>query len=144
MVVHRLIKNALGTEYMKDTDKAYLKGTAYDISEHEENSEKAENDVFRLYALNFLKEKLGDTLEVIITRITKNGFVVELTQYPVEGFMNFDAMRDDYYIYDESRQMAVGRRTKIFRLGDKISAIIVKITLETLKMELEIDDEDGI
>ncbi|HNZ29435.1 MAG TPA: S1 RNA-binding domain-containing protein, partial [Candidatus Goldiibacteriota bacterium] len=97
------------------------------------------------YALNFLKEKLGDTLEVIITRITKNGFVVELTQYPVEGFMNFDAMRDDYYIYDESRQMAVGRRTKkIFRLGDKISAIIVKITLETLKMELEIDDEDGI
>ena len=55
------------------------------------------------------------------------------------------AMRDDYYIYDESRQMAVGRRTKkIFRLGDKISAIIVKITLETLKMELEIDDEDGI
>ncbi|HPI02711.1 MAG TPA: VacB/RNase II family 3'-5' exoribonuclease [Candidatus Goldiibacteriota bacterium] len=145
VVVHRLIKNALGTEYMKDTDKAYLKGTAYDISEHEENSEKAENDVFRLYALNFLKEKLGDTLEVIITRITKNGFVVELTQYPVEGFMNFDAMRDDYYIYDESRQMAVGRRTKkIFRLGDKISAIIVKITLETLKMELEIDDEDGI
>ncbi|PKL91001.1 MAG: hypothetical protein CVV21_09350 [Candidatus Goldiibacteriota bacterium HGW-Goldbacteria-1] len=143
VVVHRLIKNKLGTQSMKDTDKAYLKGSAYDISTHEENSEKAENDIFRLYALNFLKEKLGDTLEVIITRITKNGFVVELAQYPVEGFMNFDAMRDDYYLYDESRQMAVGRRTKkIFKLGDKISAIIVKITLETLKMELEIDEED--
>jgi ribonuclease R len=140
VIVHRLIKNALGIEFMKDTDKAYLKTAAQDISEREEHSEKAENDVFRLYALNFLKDRLGEPIKVIVSRLTKNGFVVELEEFPIEGFINFDTMQDDYYLFDEERHIVVGRRTrKLYKLGDKISAIIVKITLETLKMDLEME-----
>jgi ribonuclease R len=138
VMVHRLIKHYSGVEVMKDTSKEYLRGVAGNISSCEERSEKAENDMFRLYALDFLKSRLGDEMKGVISRITKNGLIVELVEYPVEGFINFDSFMDDYYIYDKFRQTATGKRSKkIFRTGGEISVIINRVDLESLKLELE-------
>jgi ribonuclease R len=138
VMVHRLIKHFSGVEAMKDPSKEFLHGTALAISSCEERSEKAENDMFRLYALDFLKDRLGDEFKGIIARITKNGLVVELLDYPVEGFISFDIMNDDHYIFDQFRQTATGKRTKkIFKAGGEISVIINRIDLESLKLELE-------
>jgi ribonuclease R len=137
VIVHRLIKHFSSIETMKDVDKAYLKKTADNISDCEERAEKSENDGFRLYCLDFLKDRVGDEFEAVISRVTKNGFVVELNRYPVEGFINFDVL-DEYYVFDQFRQAAVAKRSKkIIKAGDNISVIIMRIDLESLKLELE-------
>lgn len=137
VMVHRLIKHFQGVETMKSADKAYLKLTADGISDNEEKAEKAENDAFRLYCLDFLKDRVGDHFEAVVTRVTKNGFVMELTEYPVEGFVKFDAL-DEYYTFDQYRQAAIAKRSKkIIKAGDIFSVIIVRIDLEALKLELE-------
>ncbi|HDT15538.1 MAG TPA: VacB/RNase II family 3'-5' exoribonuclease [Firmicutes bacterium] len=138
VIVHRIIKRYLGIEgYALNADK--LREAAMHISSREAKSEKAENDIFRLYVLFFLRDRLGETADIFISRLTKNGMVVEFLDYPVDGFISFESLGDDYYIFDEERQMISGKRTKkIFRLGDRISAIIVSIKPETLKIELEI------
>ncbi|MFW6210721.1 MAG: ribonuclease R family protein [bacterium] len=137
VIVHRIIKHYLGVPGYK-TDPHKYKENAAHISLRESRSEKAENNVFRMYALFFLRGKIGEEAKVFISRLTNSGMVVEFIDYPVEGFINFETL-GDYYTFDEHSQSASGRRTKkIFRLGDEISAIIVSIKPETLKIELEI------
>ncbi len=137
VMVHRLIKHFQRIEAMKDAQREYLKQVAVNISVNEEKAEKAENDAFRLYCLDFLKDRVGDVFEAVVSRVTKNGFVMELGEYPVEGFVNFDAL-DEYYTFDQYRQAAIAKRSKkIIKTGDIFSVIIVRIDLEALKLELE-------
>ncbi|MCE5300999.1 MAG: RNB domain-containing ribonuclease, partial [Spirochaetia bacterium] len=139
VLVHRLIKHFLGLEAMKDTGREYLKEAAAKICDCEERSEKAENDMFRLFALDFLKSRMGGDFEAVITKVTKNGLLCELQEYPVEGFVSFDSMYGDYFVFDPYTQSATGRRTKKkYRTGDSISVIICRVDLESLKLELEL------
>jgi ribonuclease R len=139
LLVHRIIKKSLGLYKYDTLQKEQLKLLSKHISEREEKIENAENEIFRIYALKFLKEKTGDTFSAIITKIIKNGIFVELDKYPVEGFVNFDTM-DDYYIFDMEKMMAVGKKTKkIYKIGDKISVIIMRVDMETQKLLLEIE-----
>ncbi len=139
IVAHRLIKSALKLMSMKDNSRAYLKDVAQKISACEEKAEKSEMEVFKLYALNFLKNKIKEEFYAIITKITNNGFFAELENYPIEGFISFDNIYNDYYEYDFERQIAIGRRTKkIFKIGSRIKVVITKIDLELLRMNLEL------
>lgn len=139
IVCHRLIKSALKIAPIKDDSRIYLKNVAEKISQCEEKAEKAEMEVFKLYSLNFLKDKIGNEFYSIITKITNNGFFAELEDYPVEGFVNFDNIYDDYYEYDYEGQVAIGRRTKrVFKIGMRVKVLIAKIDLEFLRMNLEL------
>lgn len=141
LVVHRLIKHGQETLLMKDSTMKYLRDAARDISEAEGRAEEAEEGIFKLLALNFLKKRVGLETEGLITKINKYGFFVELSEYPVEGFLNFDMILNDYYTYDPARQVAVGTRTKkYFRLGDPVDVVIARIDLHTRRMDLEMQN----
>jgi ribonuclease R len=140
LLVHRMIKKLISRQQSDFPDKSRLKFFARNISDREEKTEKAENEIFRIYALDFLKKRMGDSFYATITKITKNGIVAELDEYPVEGFIDFDTMDDDYYVYDSGNMVTFGKRTgKIYRLGNRISVIIVRIDMDSQKMLLEIE-----
>lgn len=140
LLVHRIIKKSLALHTSGLLQKDQLKFLSKYISEREEKSENAENEIFRIYALDFLRKKMGESFSATIIKIVKNGIVAELDEYPVEGFINFDTINDDYYIYDAERMMAIGKKTKkIYKLGNKISVIIIRIDMDSQKMILEIE-----
>jgi len=139
LVVHRLIKSFLAAKGGNNPERGGLKSVAAHISDREEKSEKAENEIYRVYALDFLKKRVGDEFEALITKITKNGMLCELSEYPIEGFIAFEDMEADYYIFDPERLTATGRRTKkSYMIGNTVSVIIMKIDMESQKMELEL------
>lgn len=139
LVAHRIIKHFLGAKGGANAERGGLKAVAAHISDREEKSEKAEKEIYRVYALNFLKNRVGDEFEALITKITKNGILCELSEFPIEGFIGFDAMEDDYYIFDEERLSVTGRRTKkTYRIGNTVSVIIMRVDMESQKMELEL------
>jgi ribonuclease R len=139
LVVHRIVKKFLSAKGGDNPERGVLKTAALHISDREEKSEKAENEIYRVYALDFLKKRVGDEFEALITKITKNGMLCELSEYPIEGFIGFEDMGDDYYIFDPERLMATGRRTKkTYRIGNTVSVIIMRVDMESQKMELEL------
>lgn len=141
LLVHRMIKNSPGLHTSGILQRNQLKVLSSYISEREEKSENAENEIFNIYAMDFLRKKIGETFSATIIKIVKSGIIVELDKYPVEGFINFDTINDDYYFYDGERMQATGKKTKKnYKLGDKISVIIVKINMDLQKLLLEIDE----
>jgi ribonuclease R len=141
LIVHRIIKNSLGVQKSDLPGRENLKTLSKHISEREEKTENAENEIFRVYMLNFLKNRMGDKFFATIIKIVKNGIIVELEEYPVEGFISFDTINDDYYIYDPERMLAIGKKTKkIYKLGDSISVIIIRIDMDSQKLLLEIEE----
>jgi len=142
VMVHRLIKHFLGMSSMVNFSKKYLKDTAVQISDAEERVEKIESDVYRIYTMDFMKSRLGESLPAIITKIVKNGIAMEFKDYPVEGFIEFDKIYDDYYIFDALTLSARGKRSKrTFRIGQEIHVIVVRVDIDEQKLFLEIEEE---
>ena len=140
LVLHRLIKALLKNEAQSVPDRKELKDIAFHISGCEERAERAENEIFKVYALDFLRERLGDEMPAVVTKVTQYGLVAELKDYPVEGFVSFDSL-GDYFYFEREGQRAVGKRTKkIFRTGSEISVIITRVDLENQKLELEMEE----
>ncbi|HDQ26051.1 MAG TPA: VacB/RNase II family 3'-5' exoribonuclease [bacterium] len=138
LVAHRLIKKIPGIAET-DVSGAWLKESALIISEREAAAEKAESEVFRVYALHYLKKRRGERLKAVITRVSKNGLSAEPLDIPVEGFLNFEDMSGDYFVFDEERQSVTGRRTKkTYRTGSVVSVIIKSINMESQRMNLEL------
>ncbi|MEI7640799.1 MAG: ribonuclease R [bacterium] len=139
LVVHRLIKNINKSLEMKDPSIKTLRETAGIINENEERIEKAESDVFKVYALDFLRSRLGNEMKAVVTKITKNGITTELLDYPIDGFILFENMNDDYYVYDVGRGLAFGKRTgKVLKHGMELKVTIASIDMEMLRLGLEI------
>jgi ribonuclease R len=79
----------------------------------------------------FMKERIGQTYEGIISHITSYGFFVELLGVFVEGLVLLSTLYDDYYAFEEEKFRLIGRRTrKIFRIGDH-----VKVRIELADVE---------
>lgn len=90
-------------------------------SKRERESEVAEREVLSLRKALFMKGHTHDKFFGLITRVTKNGLVIELDPHYVEGFLPVATLDDDYYVYEEKKVRLVGRRTRqIYKVGDRI------------------------
>ncbi len=79
----------------------------------------------------FMKERVGQAYEGVISHITSFGFFVELFDVFVEGLVLLSSLHDDYYMFEEEGFRLVGRRThKVFRIGDH-----VKVRVEMADVE---------
>ena len=82
---------------------------------------EAERDVIAMLKLEFMKDKLGEVYEGIITGVTQFGFFVQLREYFVEGLVHVSTLDDDYYHYVEKLHCLRGERQKrVYRLGDAV------------------------
>jgi len=131
LVCHRALKYAL--LYNLKMDKARflpeeeLERMAIHLSERERISMEAEREIEDRIKVFFMKDKIGEIYEGLISHITSFGIFVELFDYFVEGVALLSELHDDYYVFQENRFRLFGRRTKkIYRIGDRIK---VKVTL---------------
>jgi len=109
-----------------------LKETADHISSTERNSADAERDSrdVKLYA--FLEAQLQSGLPqrypALVTDVRNFGFFVDVTGLAMSGLVPFSTLTDDFYTFDQSRQQAVGRRTRrVIKLGDRLDVQVAKV-----------------
>ena len=82
---------------------------------------ETERDIEDRIRVLFMKNRIGQEYEGIISHITSFGFFVEPLEVFVEGLVLLSSLNDDYYHFEEERFRLVGRRTrKIYRVGDKV------------------------
>jgi len=88
-------------------------------------------EIVARYRIRFMKERIGDVFEWVISDVTAFGFFVELTDIFVEGLVRVTSPHDDYYHYHEKRYCLVGERThKTFRIGDRVRVRLERVDVE--------------
>jgi ribonuclease R len=89
---------------------------------------EAERDVITMLKIEFMKDKLGENYEGIITGVLQFGFFVQLRDLFVEGLVHVSSLTDDYYQYVEKQHCLRGERKKqSYRIGDTVRVQVDRV-----------------
>jgi ribonuclease R len=135
LLVHRILKMKLAKE-LNQKAISKLRSSLKRIGEHctetEITADHAERDSLKIKQLEFLSERVGGEYDGLISGVVRSGIFVELLGSMVEGFVSFADMDDDYYIFEEKKFRAVGKRTgRRLKLGDKVKILVVRVDLDS-------------
>ncbi len=130
LMVHRFLKKVLSGEEMKLPEEVLASKAAH-LSSRERVAMEAEREILDRYRVRFMKDKIGEELEGVISGVTAFGFFVELKDIFVEGLVRVTSLHDDYYHYHEKKYCLVGERThKTFRIGDEVRVRVDRVDVE--------------
>ncbi len=130
LIVHRLLKKALSKEEMEVSEEV-LTERADHLSDRERVAMEAEREILDRYRVRFMKDKIGEEYEGIISGVASFGFFVELKDIFVEGLVRMTSLHDDYYQFQEKKYCLVGERThKTFRIGDEVRVRVDRVDVE--------------
>jgi ribonuclease R len=104
---------------------------AIHLSERERLAMETERELEDRIKVLFMKDKIGEGYEGIISHITSYGIFVELIDIFVEGLILLSELNDDYYIFQEDKFRIIGRRTKkTYRIGDRVRIRVAMADVE--------------
>lgn len=126
--IHRIIKENLHgelTDERREHYKSILDGIALANSTLERRADDAERDADKMKECEYMQGHIGEVFAGIISGVTSWGIFVELPN-TIEGMIRISDMRDDNYVYDESRMEVYGEFTrKVYRLGEKVNVVLL-------------------
>ncbi|WP_073071751.1 ribonuclease R [Thermosipho atlanticus] len=147
LVVHRLIRNFLKTngkltkKKIKELNKKLTK-IAVHSSKRERTADEAEWDYTALKKIDYISRHIGDVFDVVVTSVTKFGLFVEIIDKYISGLIHVSTM-NDYYIYNEEKSILIGeRKGKIYKIGDKLKAKVIKADKTRMQIDFEIYNEE--
>ncbi|MBI4838060.1 MAG: ribonuclease R [Nitrospirae bacterium] len=134
LVVHRILKDSLKNK-LSDKKIQHIEKLLPEIAAHSSRTERladeAEREVLSAMRAWFMKDKVGDEYDGLITDVTPYGLKIQLKDFFVEGFLHVSYMADDYYNFDEKNYRLTGRnRRKTFALGQTVSVRIERVNIE--------------
>ncbi len=119
-------------EYLRNN----LPGWTRHCSERERRAQNIEYDAIKIKSLEFMRTKLGEEFDGMITAVLNWGFFVELNDPPVEGLVHVRKLDDDFYEFDEERQILIGRQSgNAFKLGDKVKVMVENVNMLSLELD---------
>ena len=128
LIVHRLLEKYLNGE--KSVSKNKIDNICKYSSEKEKDASMAERDSIKYMQTKFLKDKVGEIFNGIITGVTEWGIYVELVKNKCEGLVKINNIKGDFYIFDKKSYSVIGRSTnKKYQLGDNVKIKIKNTNL---------------
>ena len=74
--------------------------------------------------------KFSGEYDATIVSMISSGLFVEI-ENGIQGFLSFDTIPGDYFVFDESTYQAYGvRKKQIYSLGDVIRVIVCNVDVE--------------
>ena len=131
LIAHRLMKKYLFepenfNELDFDAIYQYLYEEGISTSSTERRAEQLERDVTKMKMAEYMEDHIGETFVGKISGFTDKGMFVQLPNL-VEGYIKFDYLDDDTYVYERDRLCAFGKRTnKVLKLGDSYKVKVVR------------------
>lgn len=123
----------------------YNMQSMFEAGEHcsltERRADDATREVVSWLKCEYLQEHVGDELDGVVSAVTNFGLFVELKDIYIEGLVHITNLPQDYYNHDPSHHRLVGERTRrVFRLGDRLKVRVVRVDLDTRKIDFEMAD----
>ena len=92
-----------------------------------------------------MQDKIGDSFNGVINGVTGFGLFVALDDVYVEGLVHISELPRDYFHHDAVKHLLRGERTgKCYRLGDRLCVKLVRVDLETRKIDFVLDDKSKL
>ncbi len=135
LLVHRALFDELS-----DSEKADFYKIAKHISFTERRSSEAERETADRYLAYYLRDRLNETFNVVISGLSRAGLFVRIPEYGADGFVPMRLIAGGYLVYDPDRQAMLGEKGKVcYKLGDKIKAQLIEIMPLTGGMIFQIE-----
>ncbi|MGM0410936.1 MAG: ribonuclease R [Bacillota bacterium] len=144
LMIHRIIKEVLDKGYLNNGRKEDLKKQVKDVADHsslqERRAMEAERDSVDLKKIEFMKDKIGEVYDGIISGVSAFGFFVRLDN-TVEGLVHVEDLKDDYYIFEREQHALIGERTKKrFRIGDEVEVKVTGVNLDQRQLDFVLNE----
>ena len=134
LLVHRVIKNLLSGKTYSEADWSAL---GRHCSETERRADDASRDVESWLKCYYMRDHVGETFSGTITGVVPFGLFVTLDEYFVDGLVHISELGRDYFQFDPARHMLLGDRTKKrFRLADRMTVKLVRVDVDSRKIDL--------
>lgn len=142
MMVHRLL--AKYAEKGRSVDKNKLEDECKHSSDMEQLAANAERASIRYKQVEYMRDRLGEIYEGVISGVTEWGFYVELDDNMCEGLVPIRDLADDYYDFDEKAYCLTGRRhgTK-YTLGDRVKVQVARADLDRKQLDFALISDSG-
>jgi ribonuclease R len=138
LLVHRAIKHLNG--------KRSAKGFRYGLEEMERlgehtsrterRADEATREVAERLKCVYLKERVGDTFEVVISSVVPFGLFVRLPEIQADGLVHVTALPRDYYHKDATGTVLKGERSgREYRLTETLEVRLVAVNVEERKID---------
>ena len=139
LLVHRSIKACLAaTQYKPGSWEAI----GVHCSTNERRADEASRDVTAWLKCFFMQDHIGFEYDGVISGVTSFGIFVALNEVYVEGLVHVSDLGTDYFHFDAARHQMLGERTAVrYRLGDKVRIKVVRVDLDTAKIDFELVTE---
>ena len=133
LLVHRAIKSVLSGDIYSPGDWRQL---GMHCSQTERRADEASRDVESWLKCFYMMDRIGECFDGVISSVTGFGLFVALDGIYVEGLVHISELPSDYFHFDSAKHMLMGERSgKRYRLGDRLRIKIVRVDLETSKID---------
>ena len=149
LVVHRVMQNVLtaasgGQRGKLLPEKIPMLEAGLYLSSQERKSIDVERNVQSRLSCLFLRDRISEQFDGIISGVTSFGMFVELFGYFISGAVPVKDMKDDYYNFDSRGHKLVGERTaQVYQLGDLIRVQLDHVDMITKRITFSIVPDSG-
>jgi ribonuclease R len=144
LVVHRTLKALIaapggsGVKYDGDA----LASLGESTSKLEKRADEADRYVNTFLKCTYLRERIGQTFQGLITTVVEFGCFVQILDVSVDGLLHTDALRDDDYEMEDDGLAWVGRRTgRRLRAGGQIRVVVTAVNPIEGLIDLELAED---
>ncbi|WP_083930491.1 ribonuclease R [Chitiniphilus shinanonensis] len=142
LLVHRSIKAILAGKKYKPSLKWDALGIQCSMTER--RADDASRDVLNFLKCYYMQDKVGEVFEGSVAAVTSFGMFVLLDDLYVEGLVHVSELGSDYFHYDERRRELRGERSgKVYKLTDRVRVKVVRVDLETSKIDFTLAPLEG-
>ena len=137
MMVHRLLQHYLdnGKNAHKEDYEQFCKHS----SAMEKLASEAERSSIKYMQVLYMRERVGQVFDGVISGVTQWGIFVEMTENKCEGLVRLSEVDDDYYTFDEANYAIIGEYSgRKLQLGDSVKVQVKEANLQKKQLDLKI------
>ncbi len=130
LVVHRTLRALLSDSdpYGQRYDGGQLAVAGTELTALEKRADESDRYVNAWLKCVYLRDRIGQTFEGLITTVVEFGAFVQLTAVGVDGLLHIDNLRDDEYQMEPGGRGWVGRSSKRrLGMGTRVHVIVTSV-----------------
>ena len=130
LIVHRTLKALIKAP--GGSAKRYAVGELSALGEStsrlEKRADEADRYVSGFLKCTYLKERIGQTFQGLITTVVEFGCFVQILEVAVDGLLHINNLRDDLYVMEEDGHAWRGRRSgRRLRTGSHLRVVVTAV-----------------
>ncbi len=139
--VHRVLTEHL-LRALNGGDRERLELLVQEVGEsssaREREAMEAERDSVQMKEAEYMRDRLGEEYQAVISGVTNFGIFVELPNL-IEGLVRMEDLPQDYWVFDPVHYRLKGERTgRVFQLGQEVEVIVAAVDIALRRIDFKL------